>query len=103
MSPVSRAEAPEVLPDLQQEIARLAGLPEIRQALAWLRLQEARLAGWQLEMARIAAPPFGESTRGQWLAQKFRELGLQDVHSDEVGNVFGVCPASGKDYVGLSA
>jgi tripeptide aminopeptidase len=103
MSPVSRAEAPEVLPDLQQEIARLAGLPEIRQGLAWLRLQEARLSGWQLEMARIAAPPFGESTRGQWLAQKFRELGLQDVHSDEVGNVFGVCPASGKDYVGLSA
>jgi acetylornithine deacetylase/succinyl-diaminopimelate desuccinylase-like protein len=103
MSPVSRAEVPEVLPDLQQEIARLAGLPEIRQALAWLRLQEARLAGWQLEMARISAPPFGESTRGQWLAQKFRELGLQDIHSDEVGNVFGVCPALGKDYVGLSA
>src|SRR5438094_951277 len=58
MSPVPRAEVSEVLPALQQEIARLAGLPEIRHAFAWLRLQEAQFAAWQLEMARIAAPHF---------------------------------------------
>src|SRR5947199_121128 len=60
MSPVPRAEVSEVLPALQQEIARLAGLPEIRHAFAWLRLQEAQFAAWQLEMARIAAPPFAQ-------------------------------------------
>jgi tripeptide aminopeptidase len=103
MSPVSRAEAPEAIPGVQQEIARLAGLPEIRQALAWLRLREAQFAQWQLEMARIAAPPFGELALGEWLVRKFSELGLQGVHRDDVGNVFGVRPASGKHYVALSA
>jgi tripeptide aminopeptidase len=103
MSPVPRAEEPETIPRMQQEIARLAGLPEIRQALAWLRLREAQFAAWQLEMARIAAPPFGESARGDWLAQKFIQLGLKGVHKDDVGNIFGIRPASGKDYVALSA
>src|SRR5438445_702564 len=103
MSPVPRAEVSEVLPALQQEIARLAGLPEIRHAFAWLRLQEAQFAAWQLEMARIAAPPFGERARGEWLAQKFIDLGLEDVHCDDVGNVFGISPGRGKDYVAISA
>src|SRR5712691_8879793 len=103
MSPVPRAEVSEVLPALQQEIARLAGLPEIRQAFAWLRLQEAQFAAWQLEMARIAAPPFGERARGDWLAQRFIDLGLEDVHCDDVGNVFGISPGRGKDYVAISA
>src|SRR5437868_5660170 len=103
MSPVPRAEVSEVLPALQQEIARLAGLPEIRHAFAWLRLQEAQFAVWQLEMARIAAPPFGERARGEWLAQKFIDLGLEDVHCDDVGNVFGISPGRGKVYVAISA
>src|SRR5437773_9164607 len=103
MSPIPRAEVSEVLPALQQEIARLAGLPEIRHAFAWLRLQEAQFAHWQLEMARIAAPPFGEAARGEWLAAKFRELSLDNVHIDDAGNVFGVHPGYGKTYVSLSA
>src|SRR5438270_3673349 len=103
MSPVPRAEVSEVLPALQQEIAGLAGLPEIRHAFAWLRLQEAQFAAWQLEMARIAAPPFGERARGEWLAQKLIDLGLEDVHCDDVGNVFGISPGRGKDYVAISA
>jgi acetylornithine deacetylase/succinyl-diaminopimelate desuccinylase-like protein len=54
-------------------------------------------------MARIAAPPFGESARGAWLAERFREVGLDDVRIDDVGNVFGVHPGFGKRYVALSA
>src|SRR5947209_11725034 len=103
MGPVPRAEVSEVLPALQQEIARLAGLPEIRHAFAWLRLQEAQFAAWQWEMERIAAQPFGERARGEWLAQKFIDLGLEDVHCDDVGNVFGISPGRGKDYVAISA
>jgi len=58
---------------------------------------------WQLEVARIGAPPFGEEPRGAWLAQRFRELGLDQVQVDEVGNVFGVHPGFGNRYVSLSA
>jgi len=99
---------PEVAPAVQQEVARLAASPEVRPALNWLRTQEPQLAQWQMEMARIPAPPFGESARGAWLAERFREAGLDDVRIDDVGNVFGVHPGFtesgfGQRYVGLSA
>jgi acetylornithine deacetylase/succinyl-diaminopimelate desuccinylase-like protein len=81
---------PEIYPAIQQEVARLSFLPEVRSAFTWLRAQEHRFTQWQLEMARIAAPPFGESARAAWLAERFRELGLDDVRIDDVGNTFGV-------------
>jgi tripeptide aminopeptidase len=97
------AEMPELIPGVQQEIADLATLPEMRSAFSWMRAQEPRFAQWQLELARIAAPPFGESARGEWLAEKFRELGLDSVCSDDVGNVFGMHAGYGHGYVSLSA
>src|ERR1700678_2090131 len=99
---------PDVVPTVQQEVARLAASPEVRSAYNWLRTQEPQLAQWQMEMARIAAPPFGESARGAWLAERFREIGLDDVRIDDVGNVFGTHPGfmgygAGQRYVALSA
>jgi tripeptide aminopeptidase len=86
-----------------EEVARLAGLAEVRAAFDWFRSQEPQFALWQMESARIAAPPFGEAARGAWLAERFRELGLHDVQIDEVGNVFGVHPGCGSRSVALSA
>src|SRR5271156_314855 len=104
MSPVPpRSDLPDVAPSLQQEVARLSASTEVRSAFNWLRTQEAQFAQWQMEMARIAAPPFGESARGAWLAERFREVGLDDVRIDDVGNVFGVHPGFGQRYVALSA
>jgi len=88
---------------LPQEIARLADLPEVRRALAWFHSQEAQLANWQLELARIPAPPFGETARGEWLKTRFEKTGLKDVQTDEVGNVFGVLHGLDAEYVALSA
>jgi len=93
----------EDVPTVQQEIARLAAYPEVRSAFNWLRAQEPQFAQWQMELARIPAPPFGESARTSWLLAKFREIGLDDVRSDDLGNVFGVHPGHGRTYVSLSA
>src|SRR6202011_4017441 len=101
--PPQRADIPEVTPTVQQEVARLAAAPEVRSAYNWLRTQEPQLSHWQMEMARIPAPPFGESARGAWLAERFREVGLDDVRMDDVGNVFGVHPGFGRRFVALSA
>ncbi len=91
MSPAPpRADLPEIAPTMHQEIARLIALPEVRSAFNWFRSQETQLAQWQMEMARIPAPPFAESARAAWLAERFREIGLTDVRIDDVGNVFGV-------------
>jgi len=89
--------------EVQQEVARLAASPEVRSAFNWFRANEPQLLHWQMEMARIAAPPFGESARAAWLAERFRELGLDDVRIDDVGNVFGTHPGFGRRYVSLSA
>src|SRR5438046_5714454 len=99
----SRAEVSESFPDVQQEVARLAASAELRSAFAWLRAQEAQFARWQLDVARIPSPPFGEAARATWLANKFRELGLDDIHGDDVGNVFGIHPGFGRNYIALSA
>src|SRR3954463_15413635 len=98
-----RAELPELQPSLQQEVARLAASPEVRSAYNWFRTQEPQLLQWQMEMARIGAPPFGESARAAWLQERFREVGLDDVRIDDVGNVFGSHPGFGRRYVALSA
>jgi tripeptide aminopeptidase len=97
-----REALPGAVPTPLQEIARLAGLPELRAASAWFRGQETQIACWQLEMARIPAPPFGEAARADWLKKRFREVGLTDIHIDEVGNVFGL-RGSGAGFVSLSA
>jgi tripeptide aminopeptidase len=98
-----RADLPDLAPSVQQEVARLAAAPEVRSAFNWFRAQEPQFLQWQIEMARIPAPPFGESARAAWLSEKFREVGLDDVRIDDVGNVFGTHPGFGKRYVALSA
>ena len=98
-----RADWSEALATAQQQVAGLAQLPAVRSIFAWFLSQEAQFASWQLELARIPAPPFGEAARAEWLEDRFRELGLDHVHIDEVGNVFGVFPKVGKEYVSLSA
>jgi tripeptide aminopeptidase len=98
--PVTKNQGRE---ELQREVSRLAASPEVRSAFNWFRAQEPQFAHWQMEMARIAAPPFGESARAAWLSECFREVGLDDVRIDDVGNVFGTHPGFGRRYVALSA
>ena len=102
MSPVSRI-APEPTSAIAQEVARLAATPEVRNALEWFRDQETEFARWQLELARIPAPPFGEAARSDWLAERFRALGLLKVHKDGVGNVFGSNPGISRGIISVSA
>src|SRR3954470_3575629 len=98
-----RPDLSDVTPSLQQEVARLAASPEVRSAYNWFRTQEPQLLQWQMEMARIGAPPFGESARAAWLQERYREIGLDDIRIDDVGNVFGIHPGFGRRYVALSA
>ena len=52
--------ASDLYPPMQREVERLAALAEVRSAFAWFRAHESRLAEYQMEVARIAAPPFGD-------------------------------------------
>jgi tripeptide aminopeptidase len=82
---------------VQQEITRLAGLREVHAAMEWFQAGEPQLQDWQLALAAIPAPPFGEGPRAQWLRERFLEGGLEDVHLDAVGNVLGLLPGTDRE------
>jgi tripeptide aminopeptidase len=102
MALTPRIEA-DVFSALQQEVARLAALSQVRSAFAWFLSREPQLADWQQQLAKIPAPPFGEKLRSEWMLERFLELELENVHTDEAGNVFGIRPGSGSRLVALSA
>ena len=93
----------DVSPAILQEVARVAALPAVRGAFADFLSQEAQFAEWQQQLAKIPAPPFGEQLRSEWMLDRFLELGLEQVRTDEAANVFGIRPAIGNRYVALSA
>src|SRR5215475_12554867 len=99
----TRADASNTLHSLPQEIARISALSTVRQALSWLRNREAEIAGWQMALSRVAAPPFAENARGDWLLERFLDLGLENVHRDQAGNILASHGGSGKHCVAVSA
>jgi tripeptide aminopeptidase len=98
-----KASTADVFPDLQQEVARLSALSGVRSAFADFISLETQLADWQQQLAKIPAPPFGEQLRSEWMLERFLELGLEQVRTDEAANVFGVRPGTGSRFVALSA
>jgi acetylornithine deacetylase/succinyl-diaminopimelate desuccinylase-like protein len=92
-------------PAPDHQIARIAEMRLAHEAMAWFRRSERRLADWQLEVTAIPAPPFGEEQRSKWVRDRFEELGLVEVHRDELGNVFGVRPGLDPDakFLAVSA
>src|SRR5436190_22926319 len=90
-------------PALLQEVARVAALPAVRGAFADFLSHEAQLADWQQQLAKIPAPPFGEKLRSEWMLERFLELRLENVHTDEAGNVFGIRSGNSGRLIALSA
>jgi len=43
----------------------------------------------QITVAQIAAPTGEEHERASWVARRFRDVGLVDLHVDDAGNVIG--------------
>ena len=103
MSQVARPFTADSLSDFQEEISRLASLPEVRSALQWFRDQEAEFARWQMELSRIPAPPFGEAARAEWVGEQFRALGIREVSKDKIGNVCAFRPGKREAVLSISA
>mgnify|MGYP005815574389 CR=1 FL=1 len=89
----------------RQQVAQVAEMRKVHEAFAWFRAQSRLLEDQQMEVTAIAAPPWGEGPRGEWLLQHFQQYGLAHVERDDLGNVFGVRPGTDPEapYVALSA
>lgn len=70
-------------------VTALAELRPLHAAFRWLHLNGQRMMKWQAEVVAIPAPPFGEERRSEWMAERFREAGLDSVVIDSIGNVYG--------------
>jgi tripeptide aminopeptidase len=70
-------------------VSQLASLPGVHAAFQWFHRQERQVMQWQHDLVSIAAPPFGEAQRAEWLRERFRELKLEQVEIDTEGNVLG--------------
>ena len=75
-------------------VTALAEQRPVHAAFAWLHGNPKTIMDWQAELTAIPAPPFGEQARAEWLTNRFAEIGLQKVETDEAGNVFGWLPAA---------
>ena len=75
-------------------VTTIAGLRPVHAAFTWLHNNPKTFIDRQAELAAIPAPPFGEEKRTRWVAERFSEIGLNDVYTDDIGNVFGCIPAA---------
>ncbi|MDR3774136.1 MAG: M20/M25/M40 family metallo-hydrolase [Terracidiphilus sp.] len=75
-------------------VTALAGQRPVHAAFAWLHGNPKRIMDWQSALVAIPGPPFGEEARAAWMAERFGEAGLAQVHTDQIGNVLGFLPAA---------
>ncbi len=70
-------------------VTSLAEQRPLHDAFRWMHLYSQRLMNWQVELVKIPAPPFGETARSLWIADRFHTAGLTSIHTDSIGNVYG--------------
>jgi len=74
-------------------VTGLASLRPVHGAFSWIHRNPKTIMDWQADLVAIPAPPFGEAARSAWLESRFTEAGLERVHIDAIGNVFGFIPS----------
>ncbi|HEV2835616.1 MAG TPA: M20/M25/M40 family metallo-hydrolase, partial [Pyrinomonadaceae bacterium] len=77
-----------------QTIRELSTLPQIAEALRYFETNAAAITEEQVRICSIPATPFAEHERAEYLAERFRQLGLTDVEIDEEGNCLGLLHGS---------
>jgi acetylornithine deacetylase/succinyl-diaminopimelate desuccinylase-like protein len=77
-----------------QTIRQLATLPEVERALRFFETNAEAITAEHIRICSIPATPFAEQQRAEFLAERFRQLGLHDVSIDEEGNCLGLFKGS---------
>lgn len=75
-------------------VTAIAALSTVHAAFNWLHNNPKTLLDLQAELVVIPAPPFGEEARSRWMAARFAEIGLTEIETDALGNVYGFLPAA---------
>ncbi|HSK63111.1 MAG TPA: M20/M25/M40 family metallo-hydrolase [Pyrinomonadaceae bacterium] len=73
-----------------QTVRQIATLPEVEHALLFFENNGDAITDEQIRICSIPATPFAEQQRAEYLAERFRQLGLNEVSIDEEGNCLGL-------------
>jgi tripeptide aminopeptidase len=73
----------------------LVAHPIVSKARTLIQDRDPETVKEQIRLASIPAPTGLETERGQYVLERFRELGLNDLSTDEVGNILGWLPGRG--------
>ena len=87
------------------DIAAISRRPKVRAAVASFRDGLDAAIDQIIAIQQIPAPTFAEETRGRYIEERFRAIGLKDVRRDSTGNVYGCLPGrnAGRAPLVLSA
>ena len=80
---------------------RLLAETAVKAALEAARRNEPQVLEEQVRLCEIEAPPFKEQKRGAAMKAVFEKLGLENVRTDEVGNVLGERRSSEPPVIGF--
>jgi tripeptide aminopeptidase len=92
---ISAESLPPLQPKIAASVSNLSQQAAIRQALEFIQKNEAQTIANTKAINAIPAPTFQEGKRAQDYAERFKALGLEQVHIDEAGNVLGTYKGSG--------
>lgn len=73
----------------------LKAMPSVAGGLRFLEQDHQNTISEQIALSEIPAPPFKEDQRAADYLRRLTELGLENVHRDATGNVYGVRRGSG--------
>ncbi|MBQ1271585.1 MAG: M20/M25/M40 family metallo-hydrolase, partial [Clostridia bacterium] len=79
----------------KEAFEKLIAIPEVKKGFDFIKEDSPNTLKDQLELVVIKAPTFQEENRAKAVAEKFRALGLEDVHLDEIWNAIGVYKGTG--------
>lgn len=89
---VSAAEIP---PPVEAQYRAVSALPQVRQALDFIKSDEAGTLAEQKTIVGIAAAPFKEARRAEDFRKRLEAAGLKNVRIDKEGNVIAVRAGAG--------
>lgn len=86
------------------EVVELSENAKIQKAMEFIQDTDDETVQDQIVITEIAAPPFMEEVRAERFANMMREYGLEQVETDEEGNVVGKRPGTeGEQTIVISA
>lgn len=74
---------------MKSHFDKILGDERVKRGVEFLKEDHENTLKEQKEICAISSPSFQEELRGKDYMKRFQDLGLEDVHMDEVGNVLG--------------